>query len=67
MSNINNFPLFLILGSLIKTYATMYSYFSTSTVIKLLLLINFCFSGMLLHYPIFLLPLDEFVANNKQT
>ena len=67
MSDINCFPLFLIQGSLIKTYAAMHSYFSTSTFVKLVLLINFYFSGTLLHYPIFLLPLDEFIANNKQT
>ena len=67
MSNINHFPSFLIWGSLIKAYATMYSYFSTLTVVKLVLLINFHFSGTLLQYPIFLLTLDEFIANNKQT
>ena len=67
MSNNNNFPLFFIQGSLIKTYATMYSCFSTSTFVKRLLLINFYYSGRLLHYPILLLPLDKFNVNNKQT
>ena len=63
MQNINNFPVFDI-GSLIKTYTT---YFCTSTFAKLVLLINFYFLGMLLHYPIFLLPLDKCITNNKQT
>ena len=44
-----------------------YSYFGTLTFVKLFLLINFYFSSMSLHYPIFLLPLDEFIANDKQT
>ena len=45
----------------------MYLYFSTySFAVKLFLLINL-FSGTLIHYPIFMLPLDEFIANNKQT
>ena len=45
----------------------MYSYFSTSTFVKLVLLINFYFTGMLLYYPIIPLPLDKFIVNNKQT
>ena len=53
MPNISNFPLFLIQGSLMKTYTTMYSYFSTKRFVKLFLLINFYFLGMLLHYPRF--------------
>ena len=56
---------FWILGSLIKTYTTMY--FITWILGKLFLLIIFYFSGTLLHYPIFLLPLDEFIANNEQS
>ena len=65
MSNISNFLLFLIQGLLMKTYTTMYPYFSTSTFVNLFLLINFYFSSMLLHYPIILL--GRFIANNKQT
>ena len=67
MSKINIFQLFLILKSLRKTYTTMYPYFSASTFAKLSLLVNFCFSGMLCHYPIFLLPMDKFIVNSKQT
>ena len=66
ISNINNFWLFLIQRYLIKTCATIYSYLSTSTLVELVLLINFYFSGTLLYYPIFLVPLDEFLGNNKQ-
>ena len=63
-----NFRCFLIQGSFIKMRkCTMYSYFSTSTFVKLVLLISFYFLCTLLHYPIFLLTLDEFIANNKQT
>ena len=62
MSNINNFQLFLILGSLIKTLPQC----NQISVLKLFLLINFYILGMLLHYPLFLLPLDEFIVNNKQ-
>ena len=63
MSNINNFLLFLIQGFFLKTYTTMYSYFSTSLFVKLFFLKNFYFLGTLLHYPIFLLH----IMNNKQT
>ena len=56
MSNINNSSLFLTQGFLIKTYTTMYSYFSTYPFVKLFLLINFYFLGALPHYLIFLLP-----------
>ena len=66
MPNIHNFSTVFDIGSLIKTYAAMYWYFITSTFLKLDLLINFYFLGLLLHYPIFLLPMDEFIANNKQ-
>ena len=63
MSNISNFPLFLMQESLIKTYATMYTYFSTLPCFKLFLLISYYFFST----SIFLLPQDEFIASNKQT
>ena len=66
MSIVNNFQLFLRSGSLINTYTKMHSYFSTWPFGKLFLLINFSFSHTLLHYPIFLLPMEEFIVNNKQ-
>ena len=47
MSNINNFLLLLIQESLLKTYTTMYSDFSTSTFVKLFLFINFYFLGVI--------------------
>ena len=50
-----------ILAHVDKNYTTKYSYFSTSTFVKLFLLINFYFSSTLLHYPIFLLLLDELI------
>ena len=45
---------------LIFQYLTMYSYFNTSSFVKLVWLINFYFLGALLHYQLFLLPLDDY-------
>ena len=41
--------------------------FQYLTIGYIVLVNNFLLFGQLLHYPIFLLPPDEFIANNEQT